>query len=374
VRNLEHNPFSFWAIVFVFWAVLSCLWAPQTIKAFSHCLRYSTLVLLGYITFCSLKDFKKPDINKYTKLYSAAYILFLAYIAFEVFGPHWVSKYYVHSMVFDKRLFVNAMVILFLLFWPFFLFCQKKWPQNTHRIFLLLGFPFLIFLFLKTQPHAVLFGIGLSTLGFYLSYLSDKWIKFSKFIIMTVCLILPLMVSQESLLKKFSDEIEFLPASYQHRLYIWNRMIQKSDTPKKILFGNGFDFSTTLKGGEQKCFVQQKVMISKNPFSFVLEPKEECKEPISIFSSHPHNSLIQIFVELGIVGIALCMILLWKIFTFIESKKDKMLRCTYFASLISYLTIFFISFGLWQTWMAGLMILMINSLSVISRYNPNLKK
>lgn len=367
IKNFEHASVSFWAVIFSLWIGLSCLWAPAPLKAFSHFLRYSGLILTGYLTFQAFRNFDKQGGQKYTKIFVTAFVVFLAYMVFEVFGPHWISLYYTKSDIFDKRLFINAVVILLLFFWPFFLFCQKKWGAKAYKVFLFLGLPFSIFLFLKTQPHAVLFGVVLSTLGIHLSLWSHKWIKFFKFVILSICLILPLMASQDILLEKFSDEINLLPPSYQHRLYLWNGMVNKNDTLVKKAVGNGFDYSTTIKGGKEMCFRQLKIKFTlPSNFHFELEPP--CKEPSAIFSCHPHNGLIQIYVELGIIGLLIFLALLWKVFGVIENQKDKILRGVWFAILISYLTIFFISFGLWQTWMAGLMILTLNSLFVISKY------
>jgi hypothetical protein len=330
--------------------------------------------LTGHLTFLAFKNFDKFDVYKYTKIYTMAFILFLSYMVFEVFGPHWVSTFYTKSNVFDKRLFVNATVILLLLFWPFFLFCQKKWGEKAFYIFVFLGVPFAVFLFLFTQPHAVLFGIVLSTIGLILSRKSYKWVKAFKYFIILFCMGFFCLLSQTHLLKTYSDEITYIPTSYQHRLYIWTGMTEKNHDLNKKLFGNEFGFTSTVKGGAMMCFRQKKIHVSFNPISITSKLDPDCPTKNSVFTSHPHNGFVQIFVELGIVGLLIFLTFLWKFCSYIENQKDKVLRSIYFATFLSYFTIFFISFNLWQTSMAGLMILTVNSLFVISRYLPQKQK
>lgn len=367
VKNFDYKSISFWSVIFVIWVFISCLWAPDIGKPFSHSLRYFGFILCGHITFIAFQNFKKEDVQKYTKLYFASFIVFLAYMAFEVFGPHWVSVLYTKTDIFNKRLYINAVVILIFLLWPTILFLQTKYPKKFRAIYFIgLFFP-LLFLLTKTEPNAALLAFFLSSVAYGLAHLSKNWIRIAKYTVLVLSVVLPILVSQSHLLGKYHDKIIYLATSYQHRLYIWNGMVEKNDTQQKKLIGNGFDYSTTVKGGQEICFRQLKPkFISFPSIEFELTPP--CKEPIAIFTSHPHNGIIQIYVELGIIGLFIFLMLLWKVFEFIENQKDKILRSVYFAVLISYLTIFFISFGLWQTWMAGLMILTINSLLVISKY------
>lgn len=367
IKSFQHRSISFWAILFAFWTLVSCFWAPYELKSLGHFLKYSGLILTAYITFQAFKNFDKNAVQKYSKIYIAAFLIFLFYLVFEVFGPHWVSTFYTKTKGFNKRQYVNAIVILVFLFWPAVLFTKAKHPKKFKKIHFVGVFILLIFFLSKTEPNAAMLALFLSSFAYLATQFSKSWIRITKYMVVILSISLPVLVSQSHLLSKYHDKIIYLGTSHQHRLYIWNGMVTKNDTIQKKLIGNGFDYSTTIKGGKEICFRQLRPKF-KYPFSVRFKLDPPCKEPSAIFSSHPHNGLIQIIVELGVVGLLIFLTLLWKIFGFIENQKDKFLRSIYFATLISYLIIFFISFGLWQTWMAGLMILTINSLVVISKY------
>ncbi len=367
IKGFKHRSISFWAILFAFWVLASCFWAPYELKSLGHFLKYSGLILTAYITFQAFKNFDKNAVQKYSKIYIASFLMFLFYMVFEVLGPHWVSVFYTKIPIFNKRLYVNAVVILVFLFWPAVLFIKAKYPKKFKKIHFAGVFIFLIFFLSKTEPNAAMLALCLSSFACLASQFSRNWIRIAKYTVVIISISLPILISQTHFLSKYHDKIVYLATSYQHRLYIWNGMVTKNDTIQKKLIGNGFDYSTTIKGGKEMCFRHLKPKF-KYPFSIKFKLDPPCKEPLAIFSSHPHNGLIQIIVELGVVGLLIFLMLLWRIFGFIENQKDKTLRSIYFAVLISYLTIFFISFGLWQTWMAGLMILTINSLVVISKY------
>lgn len=381
-ENLAHlwrqikNPqkMAFWGVLFALWALVSCIWTADPVKAFSHCVRYAVFILTGYITFWTFTGFQRPDLEKYVKIYSIAYGVFFAYIVFEVFGPHWVSIYYTKSAnIFNKRQFINAMVILLCLFWPFFVGCYQRWGTKIFKLFLWGVLPFTIFMFLNTEPNAVIVGAVVSTTAFILAYYLPKGIKALKYLLTIFCLSLPWVMAQTPWLKKYEYEIEHLPTSYQHRLFIWNGMVSKSDSLGKILFGNGYDFATSLSGNP-RCFNFLPIQLTSTPWFIKSMPAEVYTTPTDIFTSHAHNGLIQIYVELGAVGVFLFLIMLWKVFSIVERENKPILRGVYLATLITYLTIFFISFGLWQTWMAGLMILVINSLVIFSKlYQIKLK-
>jgi|GEM_PF-4200604 len=367
IKGFKYRSISFWAILFSFWTLASCFWTPLELKSLGHFLKYSGLILTAYITFQAFKKFDKNSVQKYSKIYITAFLMFLFYMAFEVLGPHWVSTFYTKSEGFNKRLYINAIVILVFLFWPAVLFIKAKYPKKFKKIHFAGVFIFLIFLLSKTEPNAAMLAFFLSSFAYLSAQFSKNWIRITKYMIVILSISLPVLFSQTHFLSKYHDKILYLATSYQHRLHIWNGMVTKNDTIQKKLIGNGFDYSTTIKGGKEICFRHLKPKF-KYPFSVQFKLDPPCKEPSAIFSSHPHNGLIQIYVELGIIGVLIFLTLLWKIFGFIENQKDKVLRSIYFATLISYLTIFFISFGLWQTWLAGLMILTVHSLLVASKY------
>lgn len=116
--------------------------------------------------------------------------------------------------------------------------------------------------------------------------------------------------------------------SYVHRLHIYrevSQLIKQSPLRQKIL-GAGFDSSRFL--GKETF-----------EFSFDFQKKEtHISQKIPI---HPHNMILQIALELGLVGLLLALIGLWKIPFY---NRSQMLVGFVAAGQAC------ISVGIWQTW------------------------
>ena len=69
---------------------------------------------------------------------------------------------------------------------------------------------------------------------------------------------------------------------------------------------------------------------------------------------HPHNGLIQIWLELGAVGALLVLtIVLCTLQNIKRSKAPKIFKSLAFAAFMSTLCLISVSYGLWQSWWMG---------------------
>jgi O-antigen ligase len=130
----------------------------------------------------------------------------------------------------------------------------------------------------------------------------------------------------------FSDPAIYnaLPGTAQHRVEIW-RFVMERFAEKPVL-GWGMDTSRAMPGGDVIYSGERKYL------------------PL-----HPHNSALQILLELGIVGFVLAVDLVvlalrrWAVF---DAPSPAMAAA---AGLITaYLCIGFTAFGVWQYWWIGL--------------------
>lgn len=83
---------------------------------------------------------------------------------------------------------------------------------------------------------------------------------------------------------------------------------------------------------------------------------------------HPHNAFLQIWLELGLIGIALTGCVLWASWRKILSKSDDSEACAvYIATFCAVLTIALISFGVWQYWWIAMWGLLGGALTLLPR-------
>lgn len=117
---------------------------------------------------------------------------------------------------------------------------------------------------------------------------------------------------------------------------------------EKPILGHGF--------GQTKYFGQidshQKVPLPRDyGENFKLVMQENFKGEWGMAVWHMHNGFMQVWVELGLVGIIFLAAFMW--FGLKEMESFQLMayqKATFYGFLFSFLLIFCISFGIWQTW------------------------
>ncbi len=135
---------------------------------------------------------------------------------------------------------------------------------------------------------------------------------------------------------KIAEEANFLPISAKHRLFIWDYSVQKIAQKPFIGWGHG---------------------ASRNFESIDEDFIEYDGQKLSLFPTHPHNNIVQILLENGIVGLTIYLALLckylfcWnKVFWQHKSRRLRSIRSTGIACFCTFLIISMISFNMWQNW------------------------
>lgn len=125
-----------------------------------------------------------------------------------------------------------------------------------------------------------------------------------------------------------------VPGSGLHRAYIYDFVL--ASIWRRPLIGWGLDASSLLPGAEE-----------------VIPSLER-----NLLPSHPHNAVLEVWVETGAVGAVLGAILIWlilgRIGTAPPSRAD---RAAGVAAFSAYFVISLLSFSLWATWWLSLAVL-----------------
>ncbi len=121
-------------------------------------------------------------------------------------------------------------------------------------------------------------------------------------------------------------ELGALPLPWQERIYIIDFTLGK--VAEQPLFGWGFDASRSISAG------------IVGPF-----------HGNSAIPLHPHSLWLQIWLELGLVGVVLVLALVGVLVNRISmSRASPMVAATAIATVVGYLAVGNISFGAWQNW------------------------
>jgi O-antigen ligase len=122
-----------------------------------------------------------------------------------------------------------------------------------------------------------------------------------------------------------------LPISHVHRLFIWKFAMKESADTK--FFGKGIDTSRAIEVSESDMVYYEGIKISPMP-------------------RHPHNNVIQVYLELGIIGLILFGAFIWKLLDVFSnvSSRDKNYGSAIYGMFITYFVIGMIAFNMWQSW------------------------
>ena len=137
-----------------------------------------------------------------------------------------------------------------------------------------------------------------------------------------------------------------LPKSAQHRIAIWQTTA--GHIFERPLLGSGLDTSRAFYGEDQKI---------KRYFGGKGTDKTWTNrlEPIPL---HPHNGVLQVWLELGLAGALLLSAGLFLIVHRLSAVENNFERSIVFGSFITGLVIFSVSYGVWQSWWMGTVWLM----------------
>jgi len=74
---------------------------------------------------------------------------------------------------------------------------------------------------------------------------------------------------------------------------------------------------------------------------------------------HPHNFALQIWLELGLIGVIGFSYIFWRIMGFIEKIPQFVLRLNALGVFIAWLSVAAVGYGMWQSWWVGLTLTLI---------------
>ncbi len=216
------------------------------------------------------------------------------------------------SMTFRRRngvaFAVTAVVLMFIVL--------AFGDADSHKAALVLGFTAMMAGLFRMRIVTVLFGASVA-----LGVLAAPWI-----------------VSQLPDPLKQGNAAASLSNSLQHRIVIWKTTAGLIS--KKPLLGYGMDTSRAFYGKNQK-------VVYTFPGNETNGAWQNRFEPIPL---HPHNGVLQIWLEFGALGAALFLAFLMAVIRAIARSDGGFERSAVLGAFVTALVIFSISFGAWQSW------------------------
>ncbi len=355
------NPVGLCAVSFAAWCFLSTLWAPDMGKAFLDAARYLILIVAGLLVYGGVQHETASRKQIFFKAFYGGFLFYAVFFLVEIYIFPIATKLYINGAYFSKTLFIKGFVNFCFLFWPFLLILlQKNSKIASWKVILIPSF-ILMAVLLKTGPHAALFGILLGTMGALSINRFPKAPYVAAFLFTLFSLSTPWLFTKIVNQKTLGDNFHYIAGSYQHRLLMWERLGE--ETLKNPLIGQGFEASTTFPKGDIVRIIVKKPIFdfsSRQVTSIIANDGID-----NIFSTHPHNGIVQIWVDMGFIGIILILSVLWAVTHAITRIQSPLERSCLFGFLLFYEVIHLVGFGLWQKWIGASIILSLLCFSVV---------
>ncbi|WP_410526082.1 O-antigen ligase family protein [Rickettsia endosymbiont of Ceutorhynchus obstrictus] len=330
-------------LLFASWCLLSCIFAINPINSLLTFLQVFSVLLLGFTTsnYIDTSIFFQNDRNIKCYLISgvivAIILFFIEYLtnglltkAFRAIFQSSSSQFFNLYML-DRGcalLSITAWIIITILIY------YKK------PIISLLFYVLVLYLLFISDSLASFLGFLIGGLTFSVSKITQKILTGEIFFrLISIGLIagslsIPIIagnINPRYISEKYASSIQ---ESAQHRLFIWHFVANK--IAEKPIFGYGFASSKYIE-------VKDSEIIKHNGIEW---------HPLPL---HPHNNILQVILETGLIGLILFLALIYKYLKQISNLTRQNNNCQNYQSIsyacfINYYFIGMVSYSIWQVW------------------------
>jgi len=315
------------AILFLLWALITTAW---TISPSIALMMWLKLALLFVSAIVVISVLHQANVTWPPYLIEASVPIALLLILIDRL-THGSLSIFIHHLappgkkpyVYDITELDRSATVIAIFIWPALLSLIQRGKKQPALLLWLVTFAILVTL----KSLSAVMGIAAGSICFILAItFKDK--VFSLLIALTLLLIaiIPLvMLYQEPV--KIMTAFPKLPESSEHRLYIWQFVSHKALLHP--IRGWGLDSSRVMP-------IKPSEMLAKG------------KSPLPL---HPHNSILQLWLELGIPGVLFFAAFTTAILTTIKRlDADFRYKTLCICSYAAYLVIGLTAFGIWQEW------------------------
>lgn len=328
----EISKLNVLVITFILWSFFSAFWAAGALKSFQDCAKVASLLLGGYFwwNYCAqLESAKQQQLQKTVFiagfLLAGLLILFGMDVQFRM-GSILGLKNGLHHLIHQhlSQALVHGCGACMLAIWMNNAQICRRWAQMGLLVLLV---PILHWCSSDAASLGILLGLGaLAGYRFFPKLLKAMFV----YGMPTVWFSLPFIFFAFKT-DHYAFLAPFLDSSYTHRLFIWESVALK--TFERFWTGFGFGSSRYRSTG---C--EQDIILFDGTKNLVLSAPENCL--------HPHNFMLQIWFELGAIGVVLAC-LIWIMYW---NKQYNRSTCYTIAFWGSALGVAATGISIWQTW------------------------
>lgn len=323
-------------IVLVSWGGLSSLWSVAPERSVIQALELLGIAACGLMLLAGASTLEPHERRPISLALIAGFATATVFMTIEVFtdlaiyrleNPPWGNEYALY-IKFNRWTALSALLV-----WPILLSIgTRPRPYMVVTIFVLL---FVILIQLENSSSLV--GLCIGLVAFVLALNSPR-----RTAIAFICLTMagtalapnvPRILPEPKVLW---EAVPAIPTSVIHRLHIWRYVADRVE--ERPFTGWGLDTSRDMPGRAQVVW--------------------DVGKGGEVLPLHPHNAILQWWMELGLFGAAIGGLFMTWLFVAIQRKQmDPFQNAVFIGALVTGIVIASTSYGIWQSWWLALLFL-----------------
>lgn len=343
LKNAMQPPFNrviAITIVLAGWILASCFWAPNRDHAFTAWSLSFGVIVMAMLSVGVLSHLRRGQLERISQMLMISIPLMLLLIVIELKSYGAIHQFFNDRFFHKPAAYFNAEVynrgacFLAVFFWALVMSKSRdlRLKQGGIGIFLLLlgGLTLLTLIWLESLSAKVAFAA--SVVMFFATCLLPRLSV--RLLQAGVIVLAVLLVWQAPKLKPVQYLQEnTLPPSALHRIFIWQFSAQKAQ--QNTLEGHGFYASRYITG-------------AKDPITL---PAQSAPVGWVNLPNHPHNGMLQMWLETGLFGLSLYVLTIVLILGWIADRVESPVQKAALAAMATaYFVISQLAFNIWAEW------------------------
>ncbi|WP_020592633.1 O-antigen ligase family protein [Kiloniella laminariae] len=314
------------------WVIVSSVWAINPENSFQLSLRLLALTLGGLLLITAVEVQSAAVQKQYAKALLWGCILGAVLLLVESNLSAPLTKL-AKGKALDEAMnlsrFNRGASFLGIACWALFAIYRAHLPRLLRVILPVLPVGVLYF----APSESSLLAVSLGGLWYLMFYLKPRLgFRLLPVLMITSILLMPWIVQKIEPLYG-PESSQSIPFSAKHRFFIWDFVgAQIVDNP---LIGYGFDSARDYPNNGVENYVHHQADGTTRAIGG------------RIVSLHPHNFALQIWLELGVIGVLLVCLIIWLLFAQLKKKgldEDPAIQ----AMLVSLFIVALLGYGIWQ--------------------------
>lgn len=322
------------------WGLVGAAWALDPGQTVKTSLRLLATALVGLATLAALCRFEAADAQRLTAPLLTGILIAIAVVLGDALTGHTLS-YALERLgnpeairPFKSR-FTRGATVVGMLVWPLALLLWRRhgrWPAIA------IVAAVAACLLVADSGSAKLAQLSGCVAAVAALAAPRAAFAFARVAVLALVVALPVVVVQFPDPQVSFREWLWLPHSWHHRITIWTFTARR--IAEKPVLGWAVDGSRTIPGADDEIVVERFDANGVRTGRLI-----EAQLPL-----HPHNAVLQWWLELGAVGTLGMLALSWWLLGRIQAAADPPTRAALLAMFTSAFAISLVSYGFWQSW------------------------